>query len=105
MLAPEICCGEFPLNETVDVPALKVPLLIQLTPIEIVLVPTVRVEFEPISRLPAILTAPVNPLVVYDTVPPPDAPIEKLPFIVSGLLPVVEEILIEPEVLSILRFP
>ena len=59
----------------------------------------------PMDKFPATGIAPVKPVVLYETVPAPVAPMERLPFIVNGLPPVVDVSARFPEVLSKLRFP
>src|SRR4051812_41626592 len=81
----------------------RVPLLFKLPLRVVALTPSVRVLPLPTDRFPEIGMLPVKPVVLYKTAPPPLAPTEKLPLIVSALAPELEASANVPDVLSRLR--
>ncbi|MFL6209513.1 MAG: hypothetical protein ACJ74W_11720 [Pyrinomonadaceae bacterium] len=103
-LAPEIV--ELPLKVKITVLlVVSVPLL-DMFPLRVTaLAPRVRVLPVPVLSAPPITMFPVYPVVLYETVPAPLVPIEKLPLTVNAVEPDVVVSVNAPDVLSRLRLP
>jgi hypothetical protein len=95
-----------PLNVKVEaLLVVSVPLFVR-SPLKVTLLaPSVRVLPVPVASVLAIIMFPVKPVVLYETVPAPVVPTEKLPLTVNALAPALVVSVNAPDVLSRLRFP